>query len=294
MSRVHRLWWLAAGVSAIALLSACSANSTGGNEAAAAKAASSGAVKADKAFEHIHDLMLSDVGLLIGTHEGLWLQQGTSRAVLVGKSHFDVMGLARTPSGLIASGHPGSGEEQVNDLGLRGSENGGKSWQNISLFGQVDFHRLAASGLVVMGISARDGSLLRSDDAGKTWQTLSNPGLYDIAIDPADPSVVVGTTERGPVRSTDGGKSFTIIPSAPLLAVLSWDPAHVVGVAPEGALYESTDKGATWQKLAVVAGQPGALAVRGNEIALLAGSTVYYSTDGGVTFTERIVGVMGH
>jgi hypothetical protein len=47
------------------------------------------------------------------------MQQGMNAAARIGKSHFDVMGLARTPGGLVASGHPGAGEEPVNDLGLR-------------------------------------------------------------------------------------------------------------------------------------------------------------------------------
>lgn len=100
------------------------------------------------------------------------------------------------------------------------------------------------SGTAVMGISAHDGGLLRSEDSGKTWQALSNPNLLDLAMDPTDPSMIVGTTQTSLVRSIDG--------------------------------------------------EPGALSVRGNEIALLAGSTVFYSGDGGATFRPRIIGVMGH
>ena len=292
MSRVRRLWWVVAGVGSVALLSACSANSTG--QGVTANGSSSQAVTADAGMEHIHNLMLVDGGLLIGTHEGLWRQQGANPAARIGKSHFDVMGLARTANGLVASGHPGMGEEQVNDLGLRGSSDEGMTWRNISLFGKVDFHRLAASGPAVMGISSHDGALLRSVDSGKTWQTLTNPGLYDLAMDPTDPSMIVGTTQNGPVRSIDGGKTFTAIPGAPLIALLSWDEARLVGVAPGGVVFESTDMGITWRKLATVAGEPAAVSARGNEIALLTGSTVYYSNDGGTTFKARIVGVPGH
>ncbi|OIQ77281.1 BNR/Asp-box repeat protein [mine drainage metagenome] len=292
MSRVRRLWWVIAGVGSVALLGACSANSTG--QGVPSKGSSSQAVEADAGMEHIHNLMLADGSLLIGTHEGLWMQQGTSPVARIGKSHFDVMGLARTSDGLVASGHPGEGEEQVNDLGLRGSSDLGKTWNNISLFGKVDFHRLVASSMTVLGISAHDGALLRSDDSGKTWKTLVNPGLYDLAIDPADSSMIVGTAQNGPVRSADGGRTFTAIPGSPLIALLSWDDTRLVGVTPAGVLFESTDKGITWRKIATVKGEPSALSVRGDEIALLTDSTVYYSKDGGITFAPRIVGVMGH
>ena len=294
MSGVRRFWWLIAGVGSIALLSACSANSTVGTPASRQSDVAAQAVKADQSMEHIHNLMLTDKGLLLGTHEGLWLQQGTSAPMRMGKSHFDVMGLASMSDGLIASGHPGAGEEQVNNLGLRGSSNQGKTWENTSLFGKVDFHRLIASGTTIIGVSAHDGALLRSIDSGKTWKTIPNPNLYDLAMDPADPSIIVGTTQGGPIRSNDGGKTFSTIPSAPLIAFLSWDKARLVGVTPNGVVYESIDLGLTWRNIGTVPGEPSALSVHGNEIALLTGSTVYYSSDSGATFNARIVGVMGH
>lgn len=292
MFRVRRLWWLIAGVGSIALLSVYFVNSNG--KGATANGSPIQVVEADASMEHIHNLILTDSGLLLGTHQGLWLQHGMGSSVRMGTSHFDVMGLALAPNGIVASGHPGAGEEQVNDLGLRASRDQGRTWNNISLFGKVDFHRLVASGIAVMGISAHDGGLLRSEDSGKTWQALPNPNLFDLAMDPTDPSMIVGTTQTGLVRSIDGGKTFSAIQGAPLLALLSWDKTHLVGVTPQGALFESVDMGLNWRKLATVNGEPGALSVRGNEIALLAGSTVFYSGDGGATFRPRIIGVMGH
>jgi photosystem II stability/assembly factor-like uncharacterized protein len=294
MSGLRRFWWVIAGIGSIALLSACSANLTVGTSASGQGNSAMQAVKADQSMEHIHNLLLTDKGLLIGTHEGLWWQQGTSSPARIGKSHFDVMGLAPMSDGIVASGHPGAGEEQVNDLGLRQSGDQGKTWKNTSLFGEVDFHRLVASGATVMGVSAHDGALLRSIDSGKTWKTMPNPNLYDLAMDPTDPSIIVGTTQAGPIRSNDGGKTFVTIPNAPLIAFTSWDKARLVGVAPNGVVYESIDLGLTWRNIGKVPGEPSALSARGNEIALLAGSTVYYSSDSGATFKARIVGVMGH
>jgi hypothetical protein len=141
---------------------------------------------------------------------------------------------------------------------------------------------------------------------------------HDGALDPTDSSMIIGTTQNGLIRSVDSGKVFTAISSEPLIALLSWDQTRSVGVGStrsvgvgstrlvgvgstrsvgvgsSGVVYESTDIGMTWRKLATVPGQPGALSVRGNEIAILAGMTVYYSSDSGATFKERIVGVPGH
>ncbi len=252
------------------------------------------AINADMGMEHIHNLMLRDNELLIGTHQGLWSQMSGKAAKRIGNSHFDVMSLAMMNGMMVASGHPGAGEENVNNLGFRMSMDGGMGWDSASLMGKVDFHRLAASENSVMGISATDGALMRSKDAGKTWTTLTNPGLYDLAMDPTDSMVVIGTTQSGPLMSIDGGKSFAAIPSAPIMALVSWDKARLVGVTPIGVVYQSLDMGSTWKKLATVPGEPMALTVKGDQIAILAGTTVYYSTDAGITFKERIVGVAGH
>jgi hypothetical protein len=251
-------------------------------------------INADMGMEHIHNLMLTDNALLMGTHEGIWSQMTGKAATRIGGSHFDVMGLAMVNGMLVASGHPGAGEGNVNNLGYRMSMNGGMAWDNTSLMGKVDFHRLVASGSVVMGISSGDGALMRSKDAGKTWTTLTNPGLYDLAIDPTDSTMIIGTTQSGPLMSIDGGKSFKAIPNSPIIALVSWDKARLVGVAPAGVVYQSLDMGSTWKKLATVPGEPMALAVKGDQIAILAGTTVYYSTDAGITFKKRIVGVPGH
>ncbi len=251
-------------------------------------------VSADMGMEHIHNLLLTDNEMLLGTHQGLWSQMIGKKATRVGSSQFDVMGLAMMNGMLIASGHPGVGEENVNNLGFRMSMDGGMTWENRSLFGEVDFHRLVASGSAAMGISAGDGALMRSEDGGKTWTRPTNPGLYDLAMNPDDSKMVIGTTPSGPLLSIDGGKSFSAIPNSPIVSLVSWDKARLVGVTPVGELYQSLDMGTTWKKLATVSGDAMALTVRGDQIAILAGSTVYYSTDAGSTFKERILGVPGH
>ena len=157
---------------------------------------------------HIHNLAYDGRQLLIGTHEGLWGRTRVPRRRRCPIEAFDVMGFTPAADRWLASGHPGAGMDAPADLGLLASTDQGRTWTEVSLGGEVDFHRLVTSGDVVVGLNAHDGRLLRSDDDGATWADLGVPGLYDLAVSPADPSVIVGTTENGPVRSTDSGATF--------------------------------------------------------------------------------------
>lgn len=245
-------------------------------------------------WEHVHNLTLDGSRLLVGTHEGLWVQLQGQAAQLVSDPPFDVMGLALSGQRMFASGHPAEGQDLPADLGLQQSIDDGVTWTSVSLEGQVDFHRLGVSGRVVLGLSSSDGRLLRSTDAGATWADLGTPLLYDLAVSPTNAEKVVGTTEQGPVSSDDGGKSFAPIADAPLLALLSWTPSHLFGITPDGTLHTSTDEGATWDEVGTVPGQPAAIAAQGKHVAVLAGDTIFESTDGGTTFTPRIIGIAGH
>lgn len=259
-----------------------------------ATAAGTGPVPAESQWGHAHNLTVDGDRLLLGTHEGLWQQSPGQPARLLSDPPFDVMGLVVTGRRLLASGHPGEGQDLPADLGLRESTDGGATWAGVSLEGQVDFHRLSAAGNVILGLSAHDGRLLRSTDGGRTWTDLGTPPLFDLAIDPADADHVVGTTEQGPVVSTDGGATFGPIPGAPLVALLAWTPKTLYGVAPDGGVHRSTDGGSTWQTTGNVPGQPAALAADAGRVVVLAGDTIVESTDGGATFTPRITGIAGH
>jgi photosystem II stability/assembly factor-like uncharacterized protein len=243
---------------------------------------------------HIHNLGYDGRRLLIGTHEGLWAQDPGAAPAQVSEQDFDVMGFTPAADRWLASGHPGPGMDAPPDLGLLASTDQGRTWSEVSLGGAVDFHRLLSSGDVVVGLNAHDGRLLRSEDGGDTWADLGVPGLYDMAISPADPSLVVGTTENGPVRSTDGGAAFTPLADAPLLALLAWTGDTLFGVDVEGTLHASADAGVSWAPRGTVPAQPSALAATGTTIAALVGDTVLESVDGGASFVARITDLAGH
>lgn len=302
----HRRTVTAVAVTAlgIALLSGCAAASSanigqtsGAASAPASPARPTGAgdgPAAPEGWEHVHNLALDGSALLIGTHEGLWRQEPGQEPQVLSDDDFDVMGLARDGDRWLASGHPGADMDAPADLGLGESTDGGKTWSAVSLGGTVDFHRLVAAGNTVMGMSASDGKLLRSTDDGKTWQDMGTPQLYDLAIDPTTGTTVVGTTPDGPVRSTDGGKTFSPISGAPLLALVAWDPSGLVGIGVDGQVHVSRDAGDTWTATGKLDGQPTAMAVNAQAIVALVGDTVWQSTDGGIAFTPRLTGVTAH
>lgn len=252
-------------------------------------------VAADPSWEHVHNLTLRGGELLIGTHEGLWSQLPGKPATPLGDDPFDVMGLALATDGtLYASGHPGPGQDAPADLGLLASSDQGRTWQSVSLAGQVDFHRLRATDQTVQGLSAHDGQLLRSPDSGTTWTSLGTPPLYDFALNPTDPEHLVGTTQDGPVRSSDGGRTLTPIPAAPLLALLAWTGDTLYALDTDSSIHTSTDSGATWNQLGQLQGTPTALAADGQTVVALAGDTIWHSTDAGRTFHPRITGLPDH
>lgn len=243
---------------------------------------------------HIHNLAYDGLQLLMGTHEGLWGQAPGSPPFQVSVQPFDVMGLTITGDLWLASGHPGIGMDAPADLGLLQSTDQGRTWTELSLGGEIDFHRLAASRAVVVGLNAHDGRLLRSDDGGATWTDLGVPGLYDLAVNPSDAAIIVGTTESGPVRSIDAGASFQPLASAPLLALLAWSGDALYGAALDGRIFASTDNGVTWKPMGSVASQPTSLAATGTTVAALVGDTVLESLDGGESFTLRLTDLGAH
>lgn len=243
-----------------------------------------------QAISHVHNLALDGSTLLLGTHEGLYEQKLGQQPNLLSQPPFDVMGLAKTTDGWLASGHPVSANQLPADLGLRHSPDGRK-WTDVSLLGAEDFHRLAVSGSTVLGLSSHGGKLMRSSDRGVTWKELGAPELFDIALHPADPSLLVATSVSGPVRSTDGGQTWNTVNDAPVIAFLSWTRTGLYGLAPDGALFVSTSNGQQWEARGDVGNQPTALVASRQVVAAVVGESVVQSTDAGRNFEPRLIGL---
>ncbi len=120
----------------------------------------------------------------------------------------------------FSSGGPGSG--------LYRSSDGGVTWTQLTgnglpagILGRIDIAVSGAdSNRVYAMIEARDGGLYRSDDAGQHWHRVNNDGRLSqrawyfskIYADPkrADTLYALNT---GLFRSTDGGKTFNLLPA---------------------------------------------------------------------------------
>ena len=141
-----------------------------------------------------------------------------------------------------------------------------------------------------MGVAAADNSLLRSTDGGATWNNLGESLIFDLAMNPMDTSMIMATTESGPVQSTDGGATFTPMSSPSQLLLLAWSEEGLYASSVDGQILFSQDSGVNWVSRGTLGGQPMALAVDATHVVGVVGDSIFGSTDGGVTFTERIVG----
>ena len=159
----------------------------------------------------------------------------------------------------FSSGGPGSG--------LYRSGDGGATWQRLEGNGLPD-GELGKIGVSVSGadgnrvyasIEAKEGGLFSSDDAGAHWIRVNEDGRFrqrawyfsKIYADPksVDTLYVLNT---GLFRSSDGGKSFELLP-APHgdhhgLWIDPLNPARLINASDGGACI-STDTGQTWTTL---------------------------------------------
>ncbi len=169
-------------------------------------------------------------------------------------------------------------------------------------------------------IGTADGGVWQSTDGGTTWKALTDnePSLAigALAIDPTNPNVIyAGTGEPFPasqftysaglLKTTDGGATWIDIqqpflstgPATPYsisqIAIDPHNPRIILAASPNGALFRSTDAGATWSisaqgefdAVAFDANQQGAAYV--GVIAWQNGNPqVWHSADSGATWSQ--------
>ena len=246
---------------------------------------------------HVHGLGVDpgDGVLYAATHSGLFRVPEQGRATRVANRAQDTMGFSIVgPGKIIGSGHPDFREDDVRPplLGLIESDDRGETWDRISLHGKADFHSLQAAHGSVYGYDSTSQTFMVSGNR-RDWDRRSTLPMADFVVDPADADTILATTERGVVRSTDGGRQWQPVAGAPTLVVLTWaGPGQLYGVTPDGFVQRSEDGGVTWGERGSVGGAPEAVTVDvrdGKETLYVAATDrgILASDDQGRTFTPR-------
>lgn len=271
----------------VALVAACGSGA-GPNQSGGAN--QSGGEASQPALEHVHGLGVNpaDAMLYVASHHGVFRVDGKGgREQIAGRTQ-DFMGFSIVgPNHFLASGHPGPrDEDQPSNLGLIESTDAAQSWTPLSLSGEADFHGMEAKHGRVYGYDSQSGQVMISSDM-RTWDRRAPLSIADLAVAPDQPDEIVATTEQGPARSIDGGRTFTRAPNTPILSLVDWpSPERLVGVAPNGVVYVSSDRGATWTRRGQVPGRPGAVTASGDtDVYIATENAIQHSSDNGATFT---------
>ncbi|MFC5381573.1 hypothetical protein [Aquipuribacter nitratireducens] len=272
---------VAVAACALVLLVGCAGGEDGGT-----------ASDLDPGMLHVHGLGVDPVDgtVLAATHTGLFRVDGDSPDVSVERvadRWHDLMGFAVDGERLLASGHPDAREDLPVHLGLVASDDGGATWQPVSLTGDADLHALAARDDQVVGWDATTSVLRRSDDGGRTWQELGGvPEVSSVALLADGTPVVVSA---GRVQRLEGVDLVPFDPPAP-------DRAQHVAVPAGGSPVLVTGAGEVarldpdgWAVTGDL-GAPATAVAAVSDTDLLAATEehVLSSTDGGRTWTAVV------
>lgn len=171
---------------------------------------------------HVHGLAYSADGkrLMIPSHHGLAVYDNGKWSKGSGLQH-DYMGFAATAKHLYSSGHPAPGSGLVNPLGLIRSRDGGKTWDQLGLEGETDFHLLATSwntNAVYVWNPAPNSRMARAGlhytvNEGFVWKRASAAGIEGepraLAVHPDNATIVAVAASGGLYLSTDSGERFS-------------------------------------------------------------------------------------
>lgn len=176
---------------------------------------------AEPILHHVHGLAFTPDGgaLVVPAHIGLAVYRDGRWSSAPGPAH-DFMGFSVAKNAIYTSGHPAPGSPLRNPFGLIKSTDGGKTWRQLSLYGEADFHDIAVGYQtnVVYVISGGANSqmpeagIYYTRDDGKTWKRSELGGIISpitgIAAHPSDPRTVAVSTFGGLYLSRDFGKQF--------------------------------------------------------------------------------------
>lgn len=241
----------------------------------------------DVGMAHIHGLGVDPVDgtLYAATHFGVFaVADGAARRVgnMQDTMGFTVVG----PKTFLASGHPDFAEDDEPLMGLIESRDAGRTWHQLSLRGEADFHALQVVGDTVFAYDSTSGTFMTTDDR-RNWERRSRAPLYDFAVALDDTELVVGTSEDGVLRSSDGGRTWDNVGDAPALLVVDAVADGFVGLDRSGTVHVTTDSGMTWSARGSGGAEPVAMTADSNGRTVFVADRdgkIVRSRDGGATF----------
>lgn len=234
---------------------------------------------------HIHSVRAFGDQVVLGTHEGLFRYVDAKTVQSMGPENFDIMGLAVFGKKLYASGHPGPGSKLPEPVGLLLSTDGGKSWNKLGLQGEVDFHLLESAGSDMYGVDSGSGNLLYSNNAGKKWVSRGKNVVSDIAINPEKVGSALALREGKLISTQKSFVKIRAIDSTLTFTSLDWISGSLLATSGK-SLYRSSDLGMTWGKLSDFPESVSTVTQSSKIIAVVAGNSIFRSTDGGKTFKK--------
>jgi len=180
--------------------------------------------------EHIHGLgyINGQQEIAIATHNGLYKYGQDGWREANGQKH-DYMGFQATRDGFFASGHPEKGSNLKNPFGLIKSTDSGASFEQLSFYGENDFHYLAAgynSNMVYVynetATNDMEVGLHFSENEGESWTKVKMKGynsntLSNLAAHPTKKELLVVGSQDGLFMSNDYGENFTLINHAKMV-----------------------------------------------------------------------------
>lgn len=229
----------------------------------------------------------SDGALYAASHLGLFLVEDGAPPRRVGEAWHDLMGFLVIGSGhFVASGHPDLASDLPKHLGLIESTDAGVTWKQTSLPGEADFHALDGTEALIVGYDGLTGQLVVTRDR-ENWTTVDQRPIVDVASAP-DSRDLLATTPTGELLRYRGGSAARVrTVAAPPLAYIDWAADDlVVGVSADGRVHVSRDGGQSWTKEGRLPGPPEALEVTADGWYAAAEGAVFESTDAGATWSR--------
>lgn len=291
----NKLWLALLGVGVIAVIALFLSLQPGGDEGGTSASRSTSIYTFETA--DLHSLSFDPSNperLVFGHHGGVMASEdgGKTWKALLNEQNLDGMNLVFDP-------------EQPQTLYLAGhnvfsrSGDAGATWQAVSnnLPG-LDLHAFGASPTTLgrfYAFAAGKG-IFTSDGGDSTWSPLwtDAPQGTNSIVELSDGTLLVGATDKGILRSEDGGKTWqesrSGIATGVIFAVKGEPAGGRVYAGTSNGLFASSDGGRSWKPTTLDDAQVVVVGVNpdnpDNVMAIDRGGRLYHSTDGGTTWSS--------